>query len=102
MSIELPKMRQEFEAWAGSDQSWLPNVKRGRNGVYTSLATGAAWHAWQEASRLALERCADLCNVRFKEREYGGFPREASTARSLRDAIRALADLPQKAEGGRR
>lgn len=33
--------------------------------------------------------CAKLCNDLYELRANGGFPREASAARSLRDAIRA-------------
>lgn len=35
------------------------------------------------------EACSKLCDDLYKVRAKGGFPREASAARSLRDAIRA-------------
>jgi hypothetical protein len=40
--------RAAFEAWAGTLQSWVPNIDRVHpSGPYKSLATAAAWHAWQ-------------------------------------------------------
>lgn len=61
MSIELPKMREAFEAWAKKDE-WDYSLVRFDNGNYANYKTLMAWlhwqAAWQEASRLALEAAA--------------------------------------------
>lgn len=49
------------------------------------------WALWQAAQADAYERAAKVCDARFMERGDDGLVREALTARSLRDAIRALA-----------
>jgi hypothetical protein len=49
MTHDTESERGQFEAWAGSDESWIPNLNRDRKGVYMSLQTAAAWHAWQSA-----------------------------------------------------
>jgi hypothetical protein len=47
--------------------------------------------AWNEAVELA----ANLCEERYFQRAAQGFPREASTARGLTEAIRAMKREPK-------
>lgn len=46
-AVALEVERAAFEAWAGSLDSWLPNIKRSGD-HYVSAVTAAAWHAWQK------------------------------------------------------
>jgi len=44
--------REAFEAWAGSTDSWIPNIKRS-GARYVSAVTAAAWHAWEARAALS-------------------------------------------------
>lgn len=46
----------------------------------------------REAERREREACANVCDDHFKLRADQGFPRESSTARNLRDVIRARSE----------
>lgn len=41
------------------------------------------------ATAAAFERAESICNAKYERHAANGFPREASTARALRDEIRA-------------
>lgn len=96
MNGEMPKMQREFEEHIKTlfDPATVDEqLYCDENGYYDRYATMLAWSAWQEATRQAMERCAAMCDAKFLVRSAQGFPREASTARNLRDAIRALSDV---------
>lgn len=74
---------EELARKSGIDCDSLPAVSRGP--VY--VATPEELEAF---ARLIVEQCACVCDSKYQIRSDVGFPREASTARALRDAIRKL------------
>lgn len=103
MSAEMPKMPEPVAFYETEGDEWhiyprgtstyehIRDHQKARIGVHVFALYTAA--QLQEAARLAMERCAALCDAKYLVRHAQGLPREASTARNLRDAIRAL--IPQ-------
>lgn len=88
MSIELPKLRQEFEAWHG--------------GRYIGLQQEIAWAAWQEAARLALEAAAKAVETvpMMAYMTQGNINQMHGNREEAVDAIRALiASAPGEGKG---
>jgi len=65
-----------FVEWVNHERPWSNNMHQ--IDVYKLV-----WNA-------ALGEAIDLCQAKFDLRSYGGFPREASTARTLREEIASL------------
>lgn len=65
-----------FDEWVDNERPWASILHQRE--VYKLV-----WNA-------ALEEAIDLCQAKFDLRSYGGFPREASTARTLREEIANL------------
>lgn len=97
MSIELPKLREAFEAWA-SDEGANPKAVERAGDRYRLGVTSVYWlawqAAWQEAARLAMEAAARECEDQDEPAWYGY---ENPTTfddgkRACAAAIRALLD----------
>ena len=100
MSAEMPKMPEPVYIFWSADtlhiRLWTADPERAARFAADTGATATVYvpkQEVQEATRQAMERCSALCDAKYLVRHAQGLPREASTARNLRDAIRAL--LPQ-------
>jgi len=69
-------------------------------GIDMYTAWGVSDDALMAFSKALVERCAAVCEDKYQTRSIGGFPREASTARALRDEIHNLIDDHVGKEGG--